>query len=129
MAGGSGCHPVREVAWLRAMTEAAQSRLTYIVGSRDDLYRKDAEEASKPEAMAEYAALAPGRLDYGGIPTTEFATFEADVEWMLGRLEASGYDRAIVFDLTQAEIGIAVVRVMVPGMHSEKRSFSLAGGR
>jgi YcaO-like protein with predicted kinase domain len=33
---GAGCHPVREVALLRALTEAAQARMTYITGARDD---------------------------------------------------------------------------------------------
>ena len=46
-AGGYGCHPNREIALLRALTEAAQSRLTAISGARDDLhtddYRLDAE--------------------------------------------------------------------------------------
>jgi ribosomal protein S12 methylthiotransferase accessory factor len=34
---GAGCHPDRGVALARAMTEAAQIRLTYIAGIRDDL--------------------------------------------------------------------------------------------
>ncbi|HYL81775.1 MAG TPA: YcaO-like family protein, partial [Candidatus Acidoferrum sp.] len=33
---GAGCHPARHIALLRALTETAQSRLTYITGSRDD---------------------------------------------------------------------------------------------
>jgi ribosomal protein S12 methylthiotransferase accessory factor len=39
--GGYGCHPSRGVALLRALTEAAQSRLTVITGARDDV-RADA---------------------------------------------------------------------------------------
>ena len=35
---GFGCHLSAEIALSRAMTEAAQSRLTFIAGSRDDLY-------------------------------------------------------------------------------------------
>ena len=34
---GSGTHPDANVALMRALTEAAQTRLTYITGSRDDL--------------------------------------------------------------------------------------------
>jgi len=34
---GSGCHPDRAIALSRALTEAAQTRLTYIAGIRDDL--------------------------------------------------------------------------------------------
>ena len=36
--GGSGCHLSKEIALSRALTEAAQSRLTFIAGSRDDLF-------------------------------------------------------------------------------------------
>ena len=38
-AGGSGCHPDPAVALARALTEAAQSRVTYISGARDDAGR------------------------------------------------------------------------------------------
>jgi len=38
-AAGFGCHPAREIALLRALTEAAQSRLTAISGARDDIQR------------------------------------------------------------------------------------------
>ena len=40
---GSGCHPDRTIALLRALTEAAQSRLTHISGARDDNFRSDYE--------------------------------------------------------------------------------------
>ena len=41
VAAGYGCHPAREVALMRALTEAAQARLTVISGLRDD-FRADA---------------------------------------------------------------------------------------
>src|SRR5271166_1157275 len=34
---GSGCHPNRDIALARALTEAAQARLTVISGARDDI--------------------------------------------------------------------------------------------
>ena len=43
---GSGCHLARDVAFLRAVTEAVQTRLTYIAGSRDDLRRRDYSESA-----------------------------------------------------------------------------------
>src|SRR5262249_52941107 len=48
-ARGMGCPPARRVALLRALTEAAQSRLTYIAGSRDDLFRPEYELARSEE--------------------------------------------------------------------------------
>src|SRR5204863_4013969 len=44
-ARGTGCHPSRAIALLRALTEAAQSRLTVIAGSRDDVVRVDYERS------------------------------------------------------------------------------------
>ena len=41
---GAGCHPDRVIALTRALTEAAQSRLTYIAGIRDDLLPSEYEE-------------------------------------------------------------------------------------
>ena len=41
---GAGCHPNRSIALARALTEAAQIRLTYISGNRDDLPSSDYEE-------------------------------------------------------------------------------------
>ena len=37
LCGGCGCHPTRRRAIMRAITEAAQSRLALIAGARDDL--------------------------------------------------------------------------------------------
>lgn len=35
---GAGAHPIAERAMIRAITEAVQSRMTFISGSRDDIY-------------------------------------------------------------------------------------------
>ena len=50
-AEGMGCHPDRSIALLRALTEAAQSRLTAIVGSRDDLLARDYERTRSLEIL------------------------------------------------------------------------------
>ena len=50
---GAGCHPCREVALLRALTEAAQSRLTSISGSRDDIDRAGHSRAHEWETLCE----------------------------------------------------------------------------
>jgi Uncharacterized conserved protein len=42
-AAGYGCHPARQIALMRALTEAAQTRLTVISGLRDD-FRGDTYE-------------------------------------------------------------------------------------
>src|SRR3954471_18272935 len=56
---GAGCHPDRAVALSRALTETAQTRLTYIAGIRDDLlpakYREP-ENADIADALFEALA-------------------------------------------------------------------------
>jgi ribosomal protein S12 methylthiotransferase accessory factor len=39
-----------------------------------------------------------------------------DIRWMLARLAAAGLSRVYAVDLTRPEIGVPVVRVIVPGL-------------
>jgi len=116
---GAGCHPVREVALLRALTEAAQVRVTYIVGSREDIrhidYRQTSLDAQNRRANA---LLGPVRRirSFGTVGRFEFETFDAEVAWIVDRLKAVGIRQAIAVDLTGGEHGVSVVRVVVPGL-------------
>jgi ribosomal protein S12 methylthiotransferase accessory factor len=117
--GGFGCHPRRDVALLRALTEAAQSRLTLIAGSRDDLPRRSYELLLEPRAAERQRALILGdvpRRRYADVPTFEGDTFDADVAWELERLRAAGLQQVIAVDLTRREIRVPVVRVVIPGL-------------
>lgn len=118
-AAGTGCHPVRAVALLRALTEAAQSRLTLVAGARDDCTRDEYERLRSPDAMREYRAMVDAggpRRHFARVPTFESDTAEEDVAWLLQRLAAVGIQEAVVVDLTKREFGIPVVRVVVPGL-------------
>jgi YcaO-like protein with predicted kinase domain len=117
---GMGCHPAREVALLRALTEAAQSRLTTIAGSRDDGGRAKYERTRDPEvlrAVRAEMAEAPTR-SFRDAPTRQHETFDEDLRWMLGCLHAAGVQEVIVVDLTKDDAGFAVVRVVIPGLES-----------
>ncbi|MFE1367261.1 YcaO-like family protein [Streptomyces anulatus] len=56
---GGGCHSVAEIALTRAVTEAAQSRLTAIAGMRDDLPGDLGSFDTPPFHPAQSAGLAP----------------------------------------------------------------------
>jgi len=116
--GGQGCHPSRAVALLRALTEAAQTRLTVISGARDDLLRTEYDRHRSPDQVQKLRnlALAAGTRPFAAGPSFDSETFEDDVWWMIERLRSRGLDRVIVFDLTKPEFGIAVVKVVVPGL-------------
>ncbi len=119
---GYGCHPRREVALMRALTEAAQGRLTVIAGARDDLSQTLFGPPLQPAGSA--MRLPSGRGCAGGgrcftqAPTHDASTLEADLKWELERLETAGCRQVIVVDLTKPEFGIPVVRVIVPGLES-----------
>jgi ribosomal protein S12 methylthiotransferase accessory factor len=117
---GMGCHPVREVALLRALTEAAQSRLTFIAGSRDDSGRDKYKIARDVEVIERTRAeiVRPGVRSFHAAPSFVRETFEEDVGFLLGRLAAVGVTEAVCVDLTRKDLGIPVVRVIVPGLES-----------
>ncbi len=116
---GAGCHPVREIALLRALTEAVQVRTTYIAGSRDDLspaeYTASAIAQKQSTANSLMPLGQPGR-DFAQMGTWQSETFEDDVRWLLERLEAVGVEQVVVVDLSQAAFQLPVVRVVIPGL-------------
>lgn len=117
---GAGAHPAREVALLRALTEAVQVRVNYIAGARDDL---DPEEYTA-EGIGAKLAFAKGLIslgngtgkDYCNIATREFDRFRQDVDWMIERLKSVGIEEVIVVDLTKPAFNLPVVRVVIPGL-------------
>ena len=116
---GMGCHPARHVALLRALTEAAQVRLTVIAGARDDVFRAEYERGGHPDTLGrlrEHLRISGPLRDYHDVPTFEGETFEADVAWELERLRAAGIEHAVMIDLTRPEFELPVVRVVVPGL-------------
>jgi YcaO-like protein with predicted kinase domain len=116
---GSGCHPSRDVALLRALTEAAQARITYITGARDDFTSDDYSPRGRARRWQEsQAALhgSPPRRDYRRVPTRDTERLDEDVAWLLERLRGIGSDDVVVVDLTKPELAIPVVRVLVPGL-------------
>jgi ribosomal protein S12 methylthiotransferase accessory factor len=111
---GSGCHLSKEIALSRALTEAAQSRLTFISGSRDDLFPDLYEPAVQDAPDA--AATSP-TLDFRTRRSPLLgATFAEDLTTTLDLLRAAGFPQVIAVDHTKPEFGIPVVAVVVPGL-------------
>lgn len=132
---GAGCHPVREIALLRALTEAAQVRTTYIAGSRDDIRPSEYEierTAERVRNCRRIAALHRPVRRFEQTPTFMGETFEDDVEWLMRRLRAAGIDEVAAIDLTQEQFGIPVFRVVIPGLegpYKGERSDHVPGAR
>ena len=118
-ASGFGCHPVREIALLRALVEAAQSRLTAISGSRDDLDRAQYLHHRDPAVIRQQRqsieSHGPGRT-LAEAPSMDSDDFAADVVWELERLRSVGIGHVAMVNLTKPGLGIPVVRVVIPGL-------------
>jgi YcaO-like protein with predicted kinase domain len=116
---GYGCHPTREIALIRALTEAAQARLTVISGVRDDFRGDTYEQLLDPDVLRavrhRMMASAPTRR-FEDVPSWDAATFEEDVGRELACLRKAGIRRVVVVDLTKPEFGLPVVRVIIPGL-------------
>lgn len=126
-AGGMGCHPDRGVALLRALTEAAQSRLTAISGARDDLepslYTRSVEADRWGRVQRRVVGQSGGR-DFRPGPGWVAETIDEDVRRELECLRAAGCPQCILVDLTREDLQVPVVRVVVPGLEAWSPSAS-----
>ena len=111
---GFGAHLVPEVAIARALTEAAQTRLTYIAGGRDDFFAFDYARATDPELLGEIwdrlAAPCETPALFDDLERVEAATLGRELEILVERA-----GQVIVVDLTHPRLGVPVAKVIVPG--------------
>lgn len=116
---GFGSHLSRAVALSRAITEAVQTRLTFISGGRDDLERSEFGEPLAARILDLAVTLVERQMParaFAEVPDGWHEGFAADLDGLLLRLRSVGIDRAYVVDLTKPDLGIPVVRVFVPGL-------------
>jgi YcaO-like protein with predicted kinase domain len=118
--GGAGCHPDVQIAMCRALTEAAQSRLTFIVGSRDDIafgsYTLTGWDRSIANLIAGQQQSEPASGFGPRVASFDTDTITTDVDAVLARLSARGINNIARVDLTKSEIGIPCVRVLIPDL-------------
>jgi putative methanogenesis marker protein 1 len=116
---GMGTHTSARITLLRALTEVAQSRLTQIHGAREDTTVADFRRKmgyERTRRINKYWFDAPDEVAFSSIPSFDSDDFLTDIRYVSDALERSGMDRVIVVDLTRQEIGVPVVRVVVPGL-------------
>ncbi len=128
---GFGCHPAREVALVRALTEAAQTRLTSIAGSRDDIAPDHYRAAGDAETIAALRStlLAGGAPRvFANAPTFESDDLEADLLFLRERLLEAGLAQIACVDLTIPGLEIPVVKVIVPGLEVARENVGWQAG-
>ena len=119
-AAGYGCHVSKEIALLRALTEAAQSRLTFISGARDDLFLEHYEGDIRSDtpmniAWCEKIRLSNETILYGDLPDfSDFDTFSEAADFIAACMLRDGVSDVLVLDLTNDRISVPVVHVSAP---------------
>ena len=118
---GSGSHPNPVIAMHRALNEAAQTRLNYISGAREDLCDAEYDVAGLMERTAYFEGLptAKGPLrQFDKTTGLRAQTLEETLEGLISRLQAAGILEIAVADLTHPAHDIPVVRVIIPGLEA-----------
>lgn len=115
LSSGRGCHASPARAAIRAITEAAQSRLTTIAGARDDFDPALYAAPLQPDLMV-YPRAEPrgGAKPAPGIARDPRGLLPA----LLGRLGAVGIKRVIVVPLSGPHEPMAVAKVLVPELEN-----------
>jgi putative methanogenesis marker protein 1 len=116
---GMGTHTCAPIAAIRALTEVAQSRLTQIHGAREDIPHTDVRKSigyERTKRLNRYWFEADTGEAMEEIRSLDTPDFLEDIHLILKHLQSKGLTRVIAVDLTRPEIGIPVVRVIVPGL-------------
>jgi ribosomal protein S12 methylthiotransferase accessory factor len=115
--GGYGCHINAEIAAIRAITEAAQSRCCYISGARDDLFRRQfllmkRLDQSKLDDMFNELPLGNPLIEYRNL---SFPDVRSELRYLLKLIKGHGVNQVFVKDMgSYVEGRVHVVRVLSP---------------
>jgi ribosomal protein S12 methylthiotransferase accessory factor len=121
--GGHGFHPNRDIAAIRAIAEAVQSRLSFIHGGRDDIIeRYDWEKkvgADTSIACTRGVRNAASRdtvtIPYGATASAEVQTIQSALDVMFDALRNIGLHHVVRVQFTDDAYPFQVVKVVIPG--------------
>jgi YcaO-like protein with predicted kinase domain len=139
LSAGFGCHLIGEIALIRAIIEAVQSRLSAIHGGRDDLDRAAARFAKwDPGEPDRHAALEFQSLmnsaDACGFHDASLdralpGSIDGILELLIERLLSVGIQHVCRVSLTKSSGPLHVVRVVVPRLEFFEPQFPRVGAR
>jgi ribosomal protein S12 methylthiotransferase accessory factor len=117
---GLGCDPDPELALTRALTEAAQSRLAIVQGARDSFNRAPRAERAAARRLQIDDLHRPPDIPFdvlkSAVPASRASDLRGDLDVLLAALSRAGLDQVALFDLTRPDLGLPVMRVVVPGL-------------
>ncbi|MDQ3837999.1 MAG: YcaO-like family protein [Thermoproteota archaeon] len=129
LAEGHGTHPDARIALTRAITELSQTRAANIHGARDDLRKISFGENNTDDRRAWQFLASKERIRFDEIRSFKNEDILDDINLIIENLKRVGIRMAAIVDLTNPDIGIPVVRAIVPGLETFKITKSVIGWR
>lgn len=111
---GFGSHLSVSVAAVRAITEAAQSRLTFIHGAREDMTMSAYQESH--QEIYRFFNQIEGRTRWSTLRESHSNDLLEDYRRVVGNLSGAGYKKIFRVDMTRSAFEVPVAKVFVPGM-------------
>ena len=121
---GNGFHPIKEIATIRAISEAVQSRLTHIHGGRDDIMdRVDhiknvgrEQELNEVRDYQESIRDSSKSIQYADIPDFEasITSIQDALSLMTNALVNAGMPHIVRVTLSPPEYPFQVVKIIIP---------------
>lgn len=136
---GTGLHLSSSIAAVRALTEAAQSRLSYIHGGRDDLIDRHKFFLTKPpeyeqkeiERMRESISDQENLISFAEIP--DYINVSKDIHsvisFILNKLQRLNFNQVLRVELTPKSSELKVVKVIIPKIESFNPKLKRMGPR
>ena len=117
---GVGTHLNPEIAAVRAITEVAQSRATHKHGAKINAQLQKVTRDMGYERIKAVNHMwfsdSPRSIRLSEMEDASTPYVLDDIEVVLGRLMEGGFDSVECADITRPEIGVPVVRMIVPGL-------------
>ena len=104
-----------------AITEAAQSRLTFIHGSRDDLTEEAYRGGSGHAELLSFFHELAADTSWGSLDDLSTDDLVADYERVLAGLRDLGFEGVYAIDLSRPGIPVSVVKTLIPGATCPRR--------
>lgn len=112
---GHGAHPDPRRAAIRAVTEAAQSRLTYISGARDDVFPETFTRRLPRETQQLFEAEPRTQNPAAAVAGN---TANSLLEHVLDALKRAGVGTAVAVPLLAEPLPFSVIKVFVPELEN-----------
>ena len=132
---GSGLHPIRDIALVRAISEAVQSRLTHIHGGRDDIidrhkYYSIQREGLEYQDVAKMAkTLSSGKVRDLSTANIDILDIDDALKLLYSRVQEAELSGIYWASLPCPSRQLAVTRVVIPGAEYYKGTFERVGKR